>query len=288
MPNGIDHIVHVVAELDAGEAFYRRAGFIVSSRNRHPWGTHNHIIQCDGAYIELLGIGEPEKIVASRPGSFSFGAYNRDFVENGEGLSMLLMSSLDAKADMQAFRDAGISDFEVFDFAREGKRADGSIVKLAFSLAYAADPSSPDCGFAACQHHFPENFWNLSLQQHDNGARKMTGVVFVADHPDQHRDFLLSFTGAAEAVPHATGFVARTPRGDVDVLTPHAFREQHGLLPAIHGPGLSLAAMCFTVSGLEQTEAVLTKGEVEVHRHSGTLIVPPQAAHGATLIFSPS
>jgi len=288
VPNGIDHIVHVVADLDAGEAFYRDAGFLVSSRNRHPWGTHNHIIQFDGSYIELLGIGEPERIPAARPGSFSFGAYNRDFVENGEGLSMLLMNSLDAKADMQSFRTAGISDFEVFDFAREGKRADGAIVKLAFSLAYAADPLSPDCGFAVCQHHFPENFWSASLQQHANGATRLTGVVFVADHPDQHRDFLLSFTGAREAVPHATGFIARTQRGDVDVLTPHAFREQHGLLPQIHGPGLSLAAMCFQTSGLAHTEAALTTSKVEVHRHAATLIVPPQAAHGATLIFSPS
>lgn len=284
MPNGLDHIVHMVADIDAGEAFYRRAGFIVSNRNKHPWGTHNHIIQCDGAYIELLGIGEPEKIPAERPGSFSFGAYNRDFAKNGEGLSMMLLNSLDAKADMQAFRDAGISNYEVFDFAREGKRADGVTVKLAFSLAYAGDPQSPACGFAVCQHHFPENFWNVSLQQHDNGARKLVGAVFVADRPDQHRAFLSAYSGA-DAALNATGLAIRTPRGEIDVMTPHAFRERFGLMPAIHGPGLSLAAIRFSAVSLDQASAAFAKGEIEAHRHDGRVVVPPQAAHGATLIF---
>lgn len=286
MPIGLDHIVHMVADLDAGEAFYRRAGFIVSNRNKHPWGTHNHIIQSDGVYIELLGIGEPEKIPAERPGSFSFGAYNRDFAEKGEGLSMLLMNSRDAKADMQAFHTAGISNYEVFDFAREGKRADGTTVKLAFSLAYASDPNSPACGFAVCQHHFPENFWNASLQQHDNGARKITGVVFVADHPDEHRAFLSAYAGA-EAKPHASGFALATPRGDLDVMTPHAFRERFGLMPAIHGPGLSLAAIRFAAQNLDRTSDTLARSDIEAHRHEGRIVVPPQAAHGAALIFEP-
>lgn len=286
MPNGLDHIVHMVADLDAGEAFYRRAGFIVSNRNKHPWGTHNHIIQCDGAYIELLGIGEPEKVPAERPGSFSFGSYNRDFVKNGEGLSMMLLNSLDAKADMQAFRAAGISNYEVFDFAREGKRADGVTVKLAFSLAYANDQNSPACGFAVCQHHYPENFWNASLQQHDNGARKLAGAVFVADHPDQHRGFLSAYAGIV-AKTHATGLAIRTPRGEIDVMTPHAFRERFGLMPAIHGPGLSLAGMRFGAANLDQAGATLAKSEIEAHRHDGRVVVPPQTAHGAVLIFEP-
>jgi len=34
---------------------------------------------------------------------------------------MLLLSSRDAAADARAFEAAGISDYEVFNFAREGK-----------------------------------------------------------------------------------------------------------------------------------------------------------------------
>ncbi|MGP8122859.1 MAG: VOC family protein, partial [Xanthobacteraceae bacterium] len=44
MSRGLDHIVHAVRGLDAAAEFYRRAGFVVGARNRHPWGTHNHIV----------------------------------------------------------------------------------------------------------------------------------------------------------------------------------------------------------------------------------------------------
>ena len=36
------------------------------------------------------------------------------------------------------FRGAGIGDFDVFDFEREGRRPDGTPIKVAFSLAFAA------------------------------------------------------------------------------------------------------------------------------------------------------
>ena len=45
MPQGIDHIVHAVRDLDAAGDFYRRLGFTVGARNIHPWGTHNRIVR---------------------------------------------------------------------------------------------------------------------------------------------------------------------------------------------------------------------------------------------------
>src|SRR5690348_14083681 len=62
MPRGIDHIVHAVRDLDAAVDLYRRLGFTVGARNRHPWGTHNHIVQLPGAFIELLAVAEPERL----------------------------------------------------------------------------------------------------------------------------------------------------------------------------------------------------------------------------------
>ena len=43
MARGLDHIVHAVRDLDAAAELYRRLGFTVGARNRHPWGTHKHI-----------------------------------------------------------------------------------------------------------------------------------------------------------------------------------------------------------------------------------------------------
>ena len=86
MPHGLDHIVHAVRDLDAAAEFYRRAGFTVGARNRHPWGTHNRIVQLKNCYIEILEVAEPEKIAPHGARSFSFGAFNRDFIAAQRGL----------------------------------------------------------------------------------------------------------------------------------------------------------------------------------------------------------
>jgi catechol 2,3-dioxygenase-like lactoylglutathione lyase family enzyme len=54
MARGLDHIVHAVRDLDAAAELYRGLGFTIGARNRHPWGTHNHIIEFAGVFIELL------------------------------------------------------------------------------------------------------------------------------------------------------------------------------------------------------------------------------------------
>ena len=91
---------------------------------------------------------------------------------------MLVLEGKGAAADAEAFRAAGIGDFDVFDFEREGKRPDGSTVKVAFSLAFAADTQAPDTGFFTCQQHYPENFWNPAFQKHRErrDGRRRRGV----------------------------------------------------------------------------------------------------------------
>ena len=285
MPHGLDHIVHAVRNLDAAAEFYVRAGFTVGSRNRHPWGTHNRIVQLKNCYIEILEVAEPEKIVPHGARSFSFGAFNRDFLARREGFSMLLLNSRDAVQDARSFEASGIGGFDVFDFAREGKRPDGTAVKLAFSLAFAADPASPDLRFAACQHHFPENFWNPAFQSHANGATHVPGVTMVANHPSSHRKFLKAYTGADEVISDAAGVTARTENGDIEILEPEAAGDQFGLPVKASGEGMTLNAMRFAVADLAQTEALHRQNGLAALRHAGRLIVPPDEAFGATLIF---
>jgi hypothetical protein len=144
MPHGLDHIVHAVRDLDAAAEFYSSAGFTVGARNRHAWGTHNRIVQLKNCYIEILEIAEPDKIVPHGARSFSFGAFNRDFLAKREGFSMLILNSSNAADDARSFESSGIANSKVFDFAREGTKPDGTPVKLAFSLAFASDPASPN------------------------------------------------------------------------------------------------------------------------------------------------
>jgi hypothetical protein len=283
MPRGLDHIAHAVRNLDKAADFYERAGFLVGGRNRHPWGTHNRIVQLKNCYIEILEVAEPEKIVAHGPRSFSFGAFNRDFLENREGLSMLLLNSRDAAADARDYQAAGISDFDVFDFAREGKKPDGTTIKLAFSLVFTRDPTSPDLGLALCQHHFPKNFWNPAFQTHANGAQRVAGVVIVANDPASHRDFLKAYTGR-ETISGAAGITVHTENGDIEVLEPNAARDR-GISTPASGEGMTFSAIRFVVDDPARIETLYRQNGLTYRRHGEQLIVPPEEAFGATLIF---
>jgi hypothetical protein len=285
MPHGLDHIVHAVRDLDAAAEFYARAGFTVGTRNRHPFGTHNRIVQLSNCYIEIVEVAEPEKIAPHAARSFSFGAFNRDFLAYREGFSMLLLNSRDAASDARRFEAAGIGGFDVFDFAREGRRPDGSIVKLAFSLAYAADPASPGMRFAACQHHFPENFWNPSFQLHANGSRIVEGVTMVARDPIRHQTFLKAFTGVGVIQSKADRVSARTENGEIEILEAAAFRGQSGVSVEPGGQGLTLNAMRFAVADLLPITSLSRQNHIALHSHAGRLVIPPDVAHGATLIF---
>ena len=144
---------------------------------------------------------------------------------------MLVLEGRDAHADAHDFRGAGIGDFDVFDFEREGRRPDGTPIKVAFSLAFASDPAAPDIGFFTCQHRFPENFWNPAFQIHFNTASGIAGVVMVAAKPSTTTGFLTAFTGVDEVAASTSGLGVTTPRGEIQVMEPASFERSSAEVP---------------------------------------------------------
>ncbi len=137
MSRGLDHIVHAVRDLAAAAAFYRRLGFTVGARNVHPWGTHNHIVQLPGFFIELLTVAEPQKLVGEGFARL-FGAFNQAFLQRREGLSFLMLESRDAEADARDFAAAGIAASPALRFEREGSAPDGGKREVGFSARLRA------------------------------------------------------------------------------------------------------------------------------------------------------
>jgi catechol 2,3-dioxygenase-like lactoylglutathione lyase family enzyme len=284
MPRGLDHIVHAVRDLDAAAAFYRRLGFTVGARNRHPWGTHNHIVQLPGFFVELLTVAEPEKLTGEGFAKL-FGGFNQSFLARQEGLSFLMLESQDAEADARDFEAAGIAASPALSFEREGSRPDGSKLKVGFSLAFARDAGAPAIGFAACRQHHPENFWNPAWQQHANAVSAIAGAVIVAENPSDHHIFLSAFTGERALNATSSGITAHTPRGDLTIMDPAAFRSHFGVAPPDIAGGARLAALRFTVSRHIAFIAALAAGSVPHVLHMGYVVVAPQDALGATLVF---
>jgi len=139
-------------------------------------------------------------------------------------------------------------------------------------------------GFAVCQHHFPENFWNPAFQHHPNGAGAVRGVNVVAEEPSRHRDFLTAYAGVKSNVD-GSGIVTRTENGDIAVMRPASWQELSGIPVEAGGEGMTLHAVRFAVADLAQTEALHRQNGLVFRRHAERLILAPEQAFGATLIF---
>lgn len=250
MTRRIDHLVLAVHDLAAAAHFYEQLGFLVGARNRHPWGTENHIIQFRSSFLELIGVADDDLIPPHAPGRFSFGAFVRDYLARRQGLAMLVLDGQDADADAAAFAAAGIGDFEPFTFERSGTAADGTPTRVAFSLAFARDERLPQAGFFTCRQHYPEAFWNPALQQHPNGAQNVTAVTLSTPHPDRFDRFFTNFTGVTPSEGTATfpldrsGEIRMSAAGPAGLLSSYAVSgvDPHDLVDRARAQGLPVAS----------------------------------------------
>lgn len=246
----IDHLVVTVPSLDEAARAYEKLGFTLTPRAQHPWGTANRLAQFEGKnFIELLEIDRPSLIAGhayeASPPSFSFGAFNRDFLAAGrQGFSMLVLEGKDANADCMRYRKAGLETFAPFHFERQATLPDQRKVTVAFDLAFARTEAMPQAGFFTCHNRFPENFWKSEYQRHANGASLIREAVAIAPEPKGLAGFLAGFTGAKVAEV-AGGVTARGAATAVSILTPAAFdaRFPGAGVDVAAGPRLALAVI---------------------------------------------
>jgi hypothetical protein len=92
-------------------------------------------------------------------------------------------------------------------------------------------------------------------------------------------------TGVSDLHSSSIGVRARTENGDIEIMEPVSFRDQFGVSIDVSGEGMTLRAIRFEAADLAEVEALHRRNGVVSQRHVGRLVVPPAAAHGATLIF---
>jgi catechol 2,3-dioxygenase-like lactoylglutathione lyase family enzyme len=272
-PRRIDHAVFAVRDLEAAALFYRRLGFQVGARNRHPWGTENRLIQLGTSFIELITVGPAAAAIPDfEPGRFSFGAFVRDYLSRREGFAMLALQSEDAKADAASFCREGLGAFEPFSFERTGRRPDGSEAPLAFTLAFAQPPGAPSVGFFTCQHHFPQNFWNPLLQRHENGASAIAEVGLISAHPQRYQDFLCALSRSC---------AVRDERGGLSIRLRDTRLTVASAEPA--EADLQLHSVTIRVPDLSAQADRLEKGEVGFAASRTGLAIPAESAFGVAI-----
>ena len=283
---GIDHLVLCVNDLDKARDHYARLGFLLTPTAHHPFGTANSLVQFDGCFLELLTVAEPGKIAGHDGRKFSFGAFNRDYLEKGEGLSMLVFEGHDARADQREFVQKGLPDHEVFDFERKAQLPDGSQVTVGFSLAFASDPAMKRAVCFTCQQHAPQYFWKPEYQKHPNDALGVREVIMVAEDPIDLFGFYSSIQGGASVFKTGDDLRVRTARGEVCVLSPDAWsaRFDGATVPDL-ADGPVFAGYTVGVANLPAMLPRLRENGIAVGQTPGSVFLPPEENFGALLEF---
>lgn len=286
---GIDHVVAATRDLDGAANDWAHLGFAVTPRARHPWGTENHLVQLDGSFVEILGLGAGARIPDHEGSFFSFGAYNRDFLAaHGDGLSMLVLESKDHTADHAAFAAAGLTTYAPFGFERIAISPEGEERRVGFDLTFAGlgglgGAAEPDMGFFTCRQRWPENFWRPQYQRHPNTAVGIAAAVLVAPDPSDFHEGLSAFAGVREMRASSLGLEIATPRGTIEVLTPAAFRWRFGpdSLP-VEPKTLVFAGLRFACASLGEAATQLIAGGFTVADRNGAFVV---SIPGAVVAF---
>lgn len=286
---GIDHLVLCVADLDVAGARYEALGFTVTPRARHDWGTANRLVQFGHrSFLEVLSIADPSLIPAHGARSFSFGAFNRDYLAAREGFGMLVFDSADAKADRAEFAESGLADLDPFYFERQARLPSGESVTVAFSLAFVPPKGAPEAAVFTCQQHAPEHFWKPDYQRHANGAEAIVEVVMVADDPTALRHYWEAVQGEDNVlIDEAGGLTVETARGAVLVLTPARYAELYGESPRGDAPsGPHFAAVRVGVRDLAATQKLLDGNAMPTRWARAGLVVPSDDLFGTALAFA--
>lgn len=284
MSRGIDHLVLCVQDLKKAAEIYARLGFTMTPQAQHPFGTGNILAQLDGFFLEVLSVTEPENIPEHDGDNFSFGAFNRDFLKNREGMSMLVMDSTDEEQDRTEYLEKNLHVFEPFEFKRLAKQPDGNSETVGFSLTFVDDPALPDMAFFTCKQWRPDLFWKPEYQSHPNGALNVAEVYVVSKTPENAGSFLDAFSDG-ERVSSPDGVTrTTTARGDLVAMTPDIFSNRFpDTISNTENRDAYFAGFSLRVADISATRNCWSDNEIKFEESENGLWVNPENGFGCVI-----
>ncbi len=284
MPRSIDHLVFALKDLPKGKRFFNQLGFTSAPLGVHPFGTGNHNVFFDQSFIELLGVLDESKIVPHQETQFSFSAFNHDFLQQQEGVSMVVIQTQDAEADYHRLTAAGISCSTPFYFSRGNQLADGSTVEVAFTTSFFQSTLLPGLAFFVCQHHHPEYIWQAAYQQHENTSHSIGSIDIVVDDPETILPFMQVIFDSTSFEKTATGVQLHTQNESIQIMNKTAFERKHDRPVKASTP--FIGAVEIKVKNLEKSRRILREKKILFFEKEESLLIDSTNAFGVHLILS--
>lgn len=275
----LNHLVLAGHDLNAMRETYAALGFTLTAPGQHPFGTGNTVIQLHGCYLELLAVTRPADVIEHGETSFSFSAFNRDYLDRHEGFSMMVLDSADAAADRIEWQRAGIKVYDPFRFSRSARLPSGEDVTVGFSLAYVSNPDAPWLGHFACQHFMPEYYEQPHFLRHANAAHGVADVWISGPGAQDLAAYFATTIGTTARRDGPERTILRTPSGDVVLASAEAFADTFGVAPPHPEDGPHLAGLTIGCKSLDFFAGI------DLAKVGNRLVASPDKAFGLALAF---
>lgn len=287
MSFGIDHPLIAVHDLAAAADQARRLGFRLNPRHQHPWGTDNHLLFFPDNFIELIGIGRPERLDYRDANGFQFGQQVAGRLQIGEGIAMVALESEDMARDRQTLIQRGANPPPPIVFRRLAHLPDGRTEEVGVSLDILYDERAPYIAQFLCQQLRPELFRiDSSLEHHPNTAKGITAVWYVSRHPHRDVAVMRGIHGEANVAACDGGYRFETNKGTGYLLSPTAIEQRFPLLKGIDDGqtrGVALSLKCDSLATAKQTWSSQNITFIEISPRCCD--IPPEVLGGTLLRF---
>jgi catechol 2,3-dioxygenase-like lactoylglutathione lyase family enzyme len=278
----LDHVGLAARDFEAAEGTFQRLGFTLTQRSRHsaslssgaprePLGSSNCCAMLAEGYFEVAGVTAPD-----RP------TWIYDLLARYEGLHVVAIGVDDIDRCYEDLRSREVDVPPPGSLFREVE-IDGKAHVAEFKHVRTDFDQYPEARFVFVEHATPHLLWRPNLLRHRNGARALRQIYIGADNFSETANRFARLFGAAPKLDGDSVATFGLGRGTIKVFSSAGLRRAFG---AAEHPRLPSVVGCqIEVEALAKVRSILVDAGVAVGTEKQTVLVPPQAAHGALLSF---
>ncbi len=272
----VDHPVVAVHDLQQTRVQYQKLGFVVPPSGKHQeWGTENLCIMFADDYLEIRGIGDPNKFLAGVD----------TFLEQGEGLYSVAFNAHSADESYQAGITSGLGIEPPKHLNRKLVLEDRTL-DLHFKTVMLDHSLYPGLTHAnLCEHLTPDTLRQPGWLDHPNGVRAFGRLVGVVKDFDAAESAYVRLLGAENVRRDGEHIWLNFGEGaDVELISATEAAQRGDAQPE-RGEAY-LASATLLVKDLQVTRQVLTSNGIRFEiLEDGNMRVNPADACGAHLYF---
>jgi len=271
----VDHPVVAVHHLEPTREQYRKLGFVVPPAGRHrEWGTANVCIMFADDYLEIRGVGEPDKFLAGLD----------KFLVHGEGLCGVAFNARNADESYEEGKATGLGIEPPRHLNRKLVLEDRTL-DLHFRTVMLSHDLYPGLTHAnLCEHLTPGELRQPGWLDHPNGVLSFGRLVGVVADFDAAQAAYERLLGAQNVKREKDRLWLDFGEGaDVELISPQE-AERRGDAQPVRGDSY-MASATLLVKDIVATRHLFEGNGIRFRKVDDQVAVDPSHACGAHLYF---